>query len=84
MRVTRAPAQLLKQSYIQIRDRLLKAHPEVQPVKLLVEPQDDLEVGAWPTKVNRILGVVKKEVHFEFPLYNALRTERRRNLYRKY
>src|SRR3990172_4094516 len=79
--VTPAQAQNLKQRYQRLRDRLLIENPDIEPVKLLIEPQDDVEIGAWPAKANGILSLARKSVHIELPLYTALGSEKSRNVY---
>jgi len=79
--VTAAQAQNLKQRYQRLRDRLLTENPDIEPVKLLIEPQDEVEIGAWPAKANGILSLARKSVHFELPLYTALGSEKSRNVY---
>jgi hypothetical protein len=81
MGVTSAQAQNLKRCYQQIRDQLLKETPDVERVKLMIEPQDDVEIGAWPAKAHGILSLARKSVHIELPLYSALRGEKSRNVY---
>jgi hypothetical protein len=79
--VSAAQAQSLKQRYQRLRDRLLTENPDIEPVKLLIEPQDEVEIGAWPAKANGILSLARKSVHIELPLYSALRSEKSRNVY---
>ena len=79
--VSAAQAQNLKQRYQRLRDRLLTENPDIEPVKLLIEPQDDVEIGAWPAKAHGILSVARKSVHIELPLHSALRSEKSRDVY---
>lgn len=79
--VSAAQAQNLKQRYQRLRDRLLTENPDIEPVKLLIEPQDEVEIGAWPAKANGILSLARKSVHIELPLYSALGSEKSRNVY---
>ena len=79
--VTAAQAQNLKQRYQRLRDRLLIENPDIEPVKLLIEPQDEVEIGAWPAKANGILSLARRSVHIELPLYTALGSEKSRNVY---
>ena len=79
--VSAAQAQNLKQVYQRLRDRLLTENPDIEPVKLLIEPQDEVEIGAWPAKAHGILSVARKSVHIELPLYTALGSEKSRNVY---
>jgi hypothetical protein len=81
MGVTAAQAQNLKQRYQRIRDQLLKENPDIERVKLMIEPQDDVEIGAWPAKAYGILGIARKSVHIELPLHSALRSEKSRDVY---
>jgi len=79
--VSAAQAQKLKQRYQRLRDQLLTENPDIEPVKLLIEPQDEVEIGAWPAKAHGILSIARKSVHIELPLYSALRSEKSRNVY---
>ncbi len=79
--VSAAQAQNLKQHYQRIRDRLLSENPDIEPVKLLIEPQDEVEIGAWPAKAHGILSLARKSVHIELPLHSALRSEKSRDVY---
>ena len=56
-------------------------NPDVDPVALLIEPLDAIEIGAWPVKANGILTVANKSLHFELPLYTLFRTEESRVVY---
>ena len=69
--------------YQKIRDEILVNNPELDPVALLIEPLDAIEIGAWPVKANGILTVANKSLHFELPLYTLFRTEKGRGLYAK-
>jgi hypothetical protein len=79
--VSAAQAQNLKQRYRQLRDRLLTENPDIEPVKLLIEPQDEVEIGAWPAKAHGILSLARKSVHVELPLHSALGSEKSPNVY---
>jgi len=79
--VSAAQAQNLKQGYQRIRDQLLKENPDIERVRLMIEPQDDVEIGAWPAKAYGILGIARKSVHIELPLHSALRSEKSRDVY---
>ncbi len=74
-------AQLIKRAYRDIRDRALRLTPHVPTVDLLIEPLDGVEIGAWAAKAQGILGVAKKSLHFEIPLYDALATAPAREAY---
>ena len=79
--VSAAQAQNLKLRYQRLRDQLLTEYPDIEPVKLLIEPQDEVEIDAWPAKAHGILSLARKSVHIELPLYSALRSEKSRNVY---
>jgi hypothetical protein len=48
--ISKAEAWLIKKTYGNVRDRVLKLAPEVTPVELLIEPLDSIEIGAWAAK----------------------------------
>jgi hypothetical protein len=79
--VAREQARKLKQSYQVIRDRLLKNSPGIEPVELVIEPLDIVDVGAWPAKDSGLLSVARKSLHIELPLHSALRTDKSRSVY---
>jgi hypothetical protein len=79
--VFKEQARLIKRAYRDIRDRALRLTPHVPAVDLLIEPLDDVEIGAWAAKAHGILGVAKKSLHFEIPLYDALATAPARDAY---
>jgi len=74
-------ARKLKKSYQVIRDRLLKNVPGADPVELVIEPLDSVEVGAWPAKDSGLLSVARKSLHIELPLNSALRSDKSRSVY---
>ncbi len=80
-RISREQAQRIKQYYQHTRDELLQLNPGVERVSLLIEPLDNVEIGAWPAKANGILNVAKKSLHIELPLHSALGSEKSRRLY---
>lgn len=79
--ISEAEAQIIKKTYREIRDRVLKSAREVQSVDLLIEPIDNIEIGAWATKAQGILGLAQKSLHFEFPLYSTLEPSKARESY---
>jgi hypothetical protein len=79
--ISRKEASLIKRRYREIRDRLLAYAPNVDSVDLLIEPLDDIEIGAWAAKAHGILSVVKKSLHVELPLYGTLRSSKTRKRY---
>ncbi|MEX0802649.1 MAG: hypothetical protein WD688_04950 [Candidatus Binatia bacterium] len=79
--VSSTQARGIKTSYQRIRERLLKGNPDIDTVELLIEPIDDVEIGAWPAKAHGILSVARKSLHFELPLHSLLRTQQSRDVY---
>jgi hypothetical protein len=79
--INAAQARSIKQGYQIIRDRLLKVNPDIERVELLIEPLDEVEIGAWAAKANGILSIAEKSLHIELPLHSALRSEKSRALY---
>lgn len=74
-------AQFIKKSYREVRDRVLPSVPGVASVDLMVEPLDAIEIKATATKAMGILGLAKKGLHFEFPLYSTLQSRNARRAY---
>jgi hypothetical protein len=79
--ISKAEAQVIKKTYREVRDRVLKSTPEVTSVDLVIEPIDNIEIGAWAAKAQGILGLAQKSLHFEFPLYNTLESSKARESY---
>lgn len=79
--ISKKEASLIKRRYREIRDRLLADAPDVDAVDLLIEPLDNIEIGAWAAKAHGILSVVKKSLHVELPLYGTLQSSKARERY---
>jgi hypothetical protein len=79
--LTTKDALRIKQNYQRIRDSLLKVDSDTPAVELLIEPLDNVEIGAWPAKAHGILSVARKSLHMELPLHSALGTEKSREAY---
>lgn len=71
----------IKQAYQRIRDRLLNETAGIDRVDMLIEPVDQIEIGAWPAKYRGILSVARQSLHIELPLHSALRSRESRHLY---
>ena len=71
----------IKQAYQRIRDRQLIDTTGIDRVNLLIEPSDQIEIGAWPAKYRGILGMARQSLHIELPLNSALRSQKSRELY---
>jgi hypothetical protein len=80
--ISKEEARFIKQTYRELRDRVLKSTPGVTPVDLMIEPIDGIEIGAWAAKAQGILGLAQKALHFEFPLYGTLDSSKTRDAYK--
>ncbi|MGH7828128.1 MAG: hypothetical protein ACREQ7_23475 [Candidatus Binatia bacterium] len=74
-------ARKIKAAYREIRDQTLKHHPRIEPVDLLIEPLDHIEIGAWNAKATGILSVAQKSLHFELPIDGVLGRRASRDVY---
>jgi hypothetical protein len=79
--ISKQEAQFIKKTYREVRDGVLRSRADVSSVDLLIEPVDEIEIGAWAAKAQGILGVAKKSLHFEFPLYPTLGSAGAREAY---
>jgi hypothetical protein len=79
--ISKAEAQIIKKNYREIRDRVLESNPDVTSVDLVIEPLDNIEIGAWAAKAQGILGLAPKSLHFEFPLHSTLESSKARDSY---
>jgi hypothetical protein len=74
-------AQAIKNSFRAIRDVVLKGLAQPAAVDLRIEPIDELQIGAWAAKIDGILSVAEKSLHFELPLHDTLGTAEARAAY---
>ena len=79
--INRTQANAIKAAYKAIRDRVLRATPEVTKVNLLIEPVDEIAIGAWAAKDQGILRLAKRSLHFELPAQHVLYKETARRAY---
>ncbi|HEY1234360.1 MAG TPA: hypothetical protein VGH22_13370 [Candidatus Binatia bacterium] len=79
--ITKAEASLIKGNYRVMRDRVISATSAVPRVNLLIEPLDQVTIGAWAAKDHGILRLAKKSVHFELPAHHVLGKESARQAY---
>ena len=79
--ISQREAGIIKKSYRGIRDRTLKRHSDIPAVDLLIEPLDEVEIGAWAAKTEGILGLAKKSLHFELPSHQVLSSNEAREAY---
>ncbi|HEX7230167.1 MAG TPA: hypothetical protein VF452_07225 [Candidatus Binatia bacterium] len=79
--ITQAEASLIKWNYRLIRDRAISATSPIPRVNLLIEPLDQVPIGAWAAKDRGILPLAKKSAHFELPAHRVLGKELPRQVY---
>jgi hypothetical protein len=79
--ITREQAKVIKTSYQEIRDRVLREEPEVTKVNLIIEPLDQVAIGAWAAKDHGILRLAKSSLHFELPAQHLFYRESARRAY---
>jgi hypothetical protein len=79
--VTRQEAAVIKSAYREIRDRVLGEAPEVAKVDLVIEPFDQVAIGAWAAKDHGILRLAKRSFHFELPAQHVFYRQRARRAY---
>ena len=79
--INRTQANAIKAAYKAIRDRMLREMPEVTKVNLVIEPVDEIAIGAWAAKDQGILRLAKRSLHFELPAQHVLYKETARRAY---
>ncbi len=81
--ITRSEAQAIKTAYAQIRDQVLRKFPDAAKVNLVIEPVDQVAIGAWAAKDHGILSLAKSSLHFEMPSHRVFYRDPDRRAYRK-
>lgn len=81
--ITREQARAIKIKYQEIRDRLLREEPEIAKVNLVIEPLDQVAIGAWAAKDRGVLRLAKTSLHFELPAQHIFYKLRPRRVYTK-
>ena len=80
--ISRKEARVIKMLYQHIRDRILESQPNSTPtVDLVIEPLETVEIGAWASKAEGILGIAKKSLHFELPSDQTFATDEAEEIY---
>lgn len=79
--ITVAEAATIKASYREIRDRVISAGSHIGRINLLIEPLDQVTIGAWAAKDYGILRLAKKSLHFELPAQHVFYREAARQAY---
>lgn len=78
--VSRDEARVIKKLYRAIRRQVLGERSDLADVDLLIEPLDEIEIGAWAAKAKGILSLAKRSLHIEIP-QKALATAEGREKY---
>jgi hypothetical protein len=81
--ITRAEAAMIKAWYRQIRDEVISANSQIPKVNFLIEPLDEVSIGAWAAKDHGILRLAKKSLHFELPAHHVFYGQSARQAYTK-
>jgi hypothetical protein len=81
--ISRADAQTIKFAYQRIRDVVLQDFPGVAKANLVIEPVDQVAIGAWAAKDHGILRLAKRSLHFELPSHRVFSRDLARRAYRK-
>jgi hypothetical protein len=79
--VTRQEAAEIKSAYREIRDRVLGEASDVAKVNLVIEPFDQVAIGAWAAKDHGILRRAERSFHFELPAQHVFYRQRARRAY---
>jgi len=79
--ITREQATAIKTTYKEVRDRMLSEAPEVAKVDLLIEPLDQVDIGAWAAKDHGILRLARSSLHFELPAQRIFYRDATRRVY---
>ncbi|MBI4488512.1 MAG: hypothetical protein HY694_05465 [Deltaproteobacteria bacterium] len=79
--VSREQGRIIKMLYHEIRDQILGKKSDIPAVELLIEPLDEIEIGAWAAKAEGILGLAEKSLHFELPSHKVFATGAGRDAY---
>jgi hypothetical protein len=79
--ISKGQARVIRETYRDARDEVLKHTTGVAPVDLMIEPLDAVEIGAWAAKAGGILSVARKSLHVELPMNPTLGSPKARNAY---
>ena len=79
--ISRNEARLIKNTFVSVRDQTLDGRRDIAIVDFAIEPLDELEVGAWPAKIDGILKLATKSLHFELPADGVMASEEHRRVY---
>ena len=83
LEITLEQAKVIKSAYRETHDRVLREEPEITKVNLIIEPLDQVAIGAWAAKGCGILRLAKSSLHFELPAQHVFYKETTRYAYTK-
>lgn len=81
--ITREQTRWIKTAYRNIRDQVLREEPQTPIVNLIIEPVDQVPIGAWAAKDHGILRLARSSLHFELPAQHVFYRENARRAYTK-
>jgi hypothetical protein len=79
--ISQQEAEAIKKLYYEMRASMLEKQSNIATVDLLIEPLDEIEIGAWVAKAEGILSLAKKSLHIEIPSHKAFATAESRETY---
>lgn len=81
--ITRERARWIKTAYRNIRDQVFREEPQTPVVNLIIEPVDQVPIGAWAAKDHGILRLARSSLHFELPAQHVFYRGDARRTYTK-
>ena len=79
--ISREEAIAIKSDYLEIRDRILQGMPDLIRVDLVIEPVDQVAIGAWAAKDHGMLRLSQTSLPFELPAQRLFYRNRPRRAY---
>lgn len=79
--ITAGQAMQIKTIYQQLREQTLTKFPGVAKVNLVMEPVDQVVIGAWAAKDHGIFRQASSALHFELPSHLVLTQRQARSAY---
>jgi len=79
--ISQQEAEAIKKLYYEMRASMLDKQSNISAVDLLIEPLDEIEIGAWQAKAEGILRLAQKSLHIEIPSHKAFATVESREIY---
>jgi len=79
--ISKREALTVKNAFREIQDQVLLTAPEVAKVDLVIEPVDQVAIGAWAAKERGLLRLARQSYHFELPSQRIFYREKTRRAY---